>query len=90
MPATKESDLAGPDMKVVPIWGVIINFNKVQTASKESFDGMFYLSPDFHTIATTLSMYLVLSPSSTYSICYHVQIAQPSSLLGPADTYHLN
>lgn len=52
MPASKESYLAAPDLKVVPIWGVIINFDKVQTASKESFDGMFYLSPDFSTIAT--------------------------------------
>lgn len=38
-PATREGDYTVPAKKVAPVWGVIINFEKVQTAVKESFDG---------------------------------------------------
>ncbi|XP_024395394.1 DExH-box ATP-dependent RNA helicase DExH9 [Physcomitrium patens] len=37
--ATNQDDLTVPVKKVTPVWGVIVNFEKVQTAAKESFDG---------------------------------------------------
>lgn len=37
--ATHDGDLTVPPKKIHPIWGVIINFEKVQTAVKDSFDG---------------------------------------------------
>ncbi|KAG0569232.1 hypothetical protein KC19_6G075600 [Ceratodon purpureus] len=39
VPNTKEGDFTVPAKKIAPVWGVIINFEKVQTAAKESFDG---------------------------------------------------
>lgn len=39
VPATHDGDLTVPPKKIQPIWGVIINFEKVQTAVKDSFDG---------------------------------------------------
>ena len=39
VPATHDGNLTVPPKKIQPIWGVIINFEKVQTAVKDSFDG---------------------------------------------------
>ena len=39
VPASREGDLTIPAKKIAPVWGVIINFEKVQSAAKESFDG---------------------------------------------------
>lgn len=38
VPAEKEGDLTVPLKKIAPIWGVIINFEKVQKAAKDSYD----------------------------------------------------
>ena len=52
VPATHDGDLTVPPKKIQPIWGVIINFEKVQTAVKDSFDG--------NTAFTTLEVAMIV------------------------------